>query len=74
MLIETGVWISSRINHGCFCFQSYEAAAKIERQTYKEQMAEYKAQLTPAQEEALKEEKRRKVAKRRATRKKRVSI
>ncbi|XP_060097214.1 transcription factor A, mitochondrial [Heteronotia binoei] len=51
--------------------QPYEAAAKIEMQTYKEQMAKYKAQLTPAQEEALKEEKRRKVAKRRATRKKR---
>nr|XP_056706539.1 transcription factor A, mitochondrial [Euleptes europaea] len=51
--------------------QAYEAAAKIERQTYKEQMAKYKAQLTPAQEEALKEEKRRKVAKRRATRRKR---
>ncbi|XP_054839105.1 transcription factor A, mitochondrial [Eublepharis macularius] len=51
--------------------QTYEAAAKIERQAYKEQMAKYKAQLTPAQEEALKEEKRRKVAKRRATKKKR---
>ncbi|XP_066476857.1 transcription factor A, mitochondrial [Tiliqua scincoides] len=51
--------------------QPYEAAAKIDRQVYKEQMAKYKAQLSPAQEEALKEEKRRKMAKRRATRKKR---
>lgn len=51
--------------------QSYEAAAKVERQVYKEEMAKFKAQLTPAQEEALKEEKRRKVAKRRAIRKKR---
>ncbi|XP_048362433.1 transcription factor A, mitochondrial [Sphaerodactylus townsendi] len=51
--------------------QSYEAAAKLESQTYKVQMAKYKAQLTPAQEEALKEEKRKKVAKRRAIRRKR---
>ncbi|KAL8187049.1 UNVERIFIED_CONTAM: hypothetical protein K2H54_028832 [Gekko kuhli] len=51
--------------------QAYEAAAKLERQAYKEQIAKYKAQLTPAQEEALKEEKRRKAEKRRAVRKKR---
>ncbi|KAJ6657757.1 hypothetical protein lerEdw1_001944 [Lerista edwardsae] len=51
--------------------QPYEAAAKVDRQVYKEQMAKYKAQLSPAQEEALKEERRRKVAKKRATRKKR---
>ncbi|XP_062987697.1 transcription factor A, mitochondrial [Elgaria multicarinata webbii] len=51
--------------------QPYEAAAKIDRQDYKEQIAKYKAQLTPAQELALKEEKRRKMEKRRATRKKR---
>ncbi|XP_077206533.1 transcription factor A, mitochondrial [Paroedura picta] len=51
--------------------QPYEAAAKIERQTYKEQLAKYKAQLTPEQEKALKEEKRRRSAKRKAARKKR---
>ncbi|XP_061491321.1 transcription factor A, mitochondrial [Rhineura floridana] len=51
--------------------QPYEAAAKVDRQVYKEQMAKYKAQLTPAQEAALKEEKRRKREKRRVSRKKR---
>ncbi|XP_033005033.1 transcription factor A, mitochondrial [Lacerta agilis] len=51
--------------------QPYEAAAKTDRQIYKEQMIKYKAQLTPAQEAALKEEKRRRVEKRRAARKKR---
>ncbi|XP_015283628.1 PREDICTED: transcription factor A, mitochondrial [Gekko japonicus] len=53
--------------------QPYETAATLERQAYKEQMAKYKAQLTPAQEEVLKEEKRRKAAKRKAARKKRQS-
>ncbi|XP_034993710.1 transcription factor A, mitochondrial [Zootoca vivipara] len=51
--------------------QPYEAAAKTDRQIYKEQMIKYKAQLTPAQEAALKEERRRRVEKRRAARKKR---
>nr|XP_028585463.1 transcription factor A, mitochondrial [Podarcis muralis] len=51
--------------------QPYETAAKTDRQIYKEQMIKYKAQLTPAQEAALKEEKRRRVEKRRAARKKR---
>ncbi|KAH0623564.1 hypothetical protein JD844_006454 [Phrynosoma platyrhinos] len=51
--------------------QPYEAAAKADRQVYKEQIAKYKAGLTPAQEAAIKEEKRRKLQKRRATRKKR---
>nr|XP_008117446.1 PREDICTED: transcription factor A, mitochondrial isoform X2 [Anolis carolinensis] len=49
----------------------YEAAAQTDRQIYKEQMARYKAELTPAEEAALKEEKRRKFKKRKATRKKR---
>ncbi|XP_053244559.1 transcription factor A, mitochondrial isoform X2 [Podarcis raffonei] len=54
--------------------QPYEAAAKTDRQIYKEQMIKYKAQLTPAQEAALKEEKRRRVEKRRAARKKRAKM
>ncbi|XP_024057672.2 transcription factor A, mitochondrial [Terrapene carolina triunguis] len=51
--------------------QTYEAAAKVERQAYKEELAKYKAQLSPAQILALKEERRQKRAKRKATRKKR---
>ncbi|XP_074856410.1 transcription factor A, mitochondrial isoform X2 [Carettochelys insculpta] len=51
--------------------QTYEAAAKIERQAYKEELAIYKAQLSPAQLLALKEERRQKLAKRKAMKKKR---
>ncbi|KAM7169742.1 transcription factor A, mitochondrial isoform 1-T1 [Macrochelys suwanniensis] len=51
--------------------QTYEAAAKVERQAYKEELAIYKAQLSPAQIVALKEERRQKRAKRKAMRKKR---
>ncbi|XP_037761268.1 transcription factor A, mitochondrial isoform X1 [Chelonia mydas] len=51
--------------------QTYEAAAKVERQAYKEELAIYKAQLSPAQIIALKEERRQKRAKRKAMRKKR---
>ncbi|XP_050816716.1 transcription factor A, mitochondrial [Gopherus flavomarginatus] len=51
--------------------QTYEAAAKVERQAYKEELAKYKAQLSPAQIVALKEERRQKRAKRKAMRKKR---
>lgn len=51
--------------------QTYEAAAKVDRQAYKEELAKYKAQLSPAQIVALKEERRQKRAKRKAMRKKR---
>ncbi|XP_020638831.3 transcription factor A, mitochondrial [Pogona vitticeps] len=51
--------------------QTYETAAEAEMQLYKEQLAKYKAQLTPAQEKALKEEKMQKMEKRRANIKKR---
>ncbi|XP_067408855.1 transcription factor A, mitochondrial [Emydura macquarii macquarii] len=51
--------------------QTYEAAAKVDRQAYKEELAIYKAQLSPTQRIALKEEKRRKLTKRKGTRKKR---
>ncbi|XP_053167497.1 transcription factor A, mitochondrial [Hemicordylus capensis] len=51
--------------------QPYEAASKADSQVYKEQMATFKAQLTPAQEAAMKEERRKKMAKRRAMKKRR---
>uniref|UniRef100_K7G5Y0 Transcription factor A, mitochondrial n=1 Tax=Pelodiscus sinensis TaxID=13735 RepID=K7G5Y0_PELSI len=51
--------------------QTYEGAAKVERQAYKEELALYKAQLSPTQVVALKEERRRKLAKKKAMRKKR---
>ncbi|KAJ7324204.1 hypothetical protein JRQ81_017224 [Phrynocephalus forsythii] len=59
------------LEHSQKCSTTYETAAKADIQRYKEQLAKFKAELTPAQEEALKEEKRRKIAKRRAFRKKR---
>ncbi|NWR28150.1 TFAM factor, partial [Tachuris rubrigastra] len=46
--------------------QVYEEARKTEWQRYGEQMAKYKAQLTPVQVEALKEERRRRLARRRS--------
>nr|XP_060624784.1 dnaJ homolog subfamily C member 9 isoform X2 [Anolis sagrei ordinatus] len=52
--------------------QPYEAAAKTDRLVYNEQIAKYKASLTPAEEAALKEEKRRRFKKRKATRKRRA--
>ncbi|NXT22305.1 TFAM factor, partial [Syrrhaptes paradoxus] len=52
------------------CFV-YEEATKIDLQRYGEQLAAYKAQLTPAQAAALKEEKRKRLAKRRSFRAKR---
>ncbi|XP_064001088.1 transcription factor A, mitochondrial [Pogoniulus pusillus] len=51
--------------------QVYEEAQKTDWQKYKEQMAVYQAQLTPAQTAALKEERRRRLAKRRSVRVKR---
>ncbi|NXD78355.1 TFAM factor, partial [Halcyon senegalensis] len=51
--------------------QVYEEARKTDWQRYKEQLAAYKAQLTPAQAAALKEERRRRLAKRRSFRVKR---
>ncbi|NXX49437.1 TFAM factor, partial [Tricholaema leucomelas] len=51
--------------------QVYEEARKTDWQKYKEQLAVYKAQLTPAQTAALKEERRRRLAKRRSVRVKR---
>ncbi|NXG07067.1 TFAM factor, partial [Sakesphorus luctuosus] len=51
--------------------QVYEEARKTEWQRYGEQLAKYKAQLTPAQAAALKEERRKQLAKRRASRAKR---
>ncbi|XP_075615116.1 transcription factor A, mitochondrial [Balearica regulorum gibbericeps] len=51
--------------------QVYEEARKTDWQRYEEQLAAYKAQLTPAQAAALKEERRRRLAKRRSFRAKR---
>ncbi|NXU65718.1 TFAM factor, partial [Horornis vulcanius] len=51
--------------------QVYEEAKKTDWKRYGEQMAAYKAQLTPAQAAALKEEKRKQQAKRRSIRAKR---
>ncbi|NXA79354.1 TFAM factor, partial [Thryothorus ludovicianus] len=51
--------------------QVYEEARKTEWKKYGEQMAAYKAQLTPAQAAALKEERRKQLAKRRSIRAKR---
>ncbi|PKK22024.1 ubiquitin-conjugating enzyme E2D 1, transcript variant X1 [Columba livia] len=45
--------------------QIYEDARKADWQKYQQQLAMYKAQLTPAQAAALKEERRRRLAKRR---------
>ncbi|XP_033880507.2 transcription factor A, mitochondrial [Acipenser ruthenus] len=49
----------------------YQEAALAARQVYKEEMTKFKEQLSPAQAAALKEEKRQKMARRRAIRKKR---
>ncbi|XP_075361546.1 transcription factor A, mitochondrial isoform X2 [Mycteria americana] len=54
--------------------QVYEEARKTDWQRYKEQLAAYKAQLTPAQAVALKEERRRRLAKRRSFRAKRAKL
>ncbi|NXE40834.1 TFAM factor, partial [Ptilorrhoa leucosticta] len=51
--------------------QVYEEARKTDWKRYGEQMASYKAQLTPAQAAALKEERRKQLAKRRSMRAKR---
>ncbi|NXR06261.1 TFAM factor, partial [Semnornis frantzii] len=51
--------------------QVYEEARKTDWQKYKEQLAAYKAQLTPAQAAALKEERKKQLAKRRSVRVKR---
>ncbi|NXY32416.1 TFAM factor, partial [Pomatorhinus ruficollis] len=51
--------------------QVYEEAKKTDWKRYGEQMAAYKAQLTPAQAAALKEERRKQLAKRRSMRAKR---
>ncbi|NXD44207.1 TFAM factor, partial [Copsychus sechellarum] len=51
--------------------QIYEEARKTDWKRYGEQMAAYKAQLTPAQAAALKEERRKQLAKRRSIRAKR---
>ncbi|XP_074448355.1 transcription factor A, mitochondrial [Larus michahellis] len=51
--------------------QVYEDARKTDWQKYSEQLAAYKAQLTPAQAAALKEERRKRLAKRRSFRAKR---
>ncbi|NXK05749.1 TFAM factor, partial [Herpetotheres cachinnans] len=51
--------------------QAYEEARKTDWQRYKEQLAAYKAQLTPAQAAALKEERRKRLAKRRSFKAKR---
>ncbi|XP_071420108.1 transcription factor A, mitochondrial [Pithys albifrons albifrons] len=48
--------------------QVYEEEKKTDWQRYIEQLAKYKAQLTPAQAAALKEERRKQLAKRRAFR------
>ncbi|XP_050754884.1 transcription factor A, mitochondrial [Gymnogyps californianus] len=51
--------------------QVYEEARKTDWQRYEQQLAAYKAQLTPTQAAALKEERRRRLAKRRSFRAKR---
>ncbi|NXM00873.1 TFAM factor, partial [Tyrannus savana] len=51
--------------------QVYKEAGKTDWQRYEEQLTKYKAQLTPAQVAALKEERRRQLAKRRSIRAKR---
>ncbi|XP_009994712.1 PREDICTED: transcription factor A, mitochondrial [Chaetura pelagica] len=51
--------------------QVYEEARKTDWQKYQQQLAAYKAQLTPAQAAALREEKRKRLAKRRSFRAKR---
>ncbi|NWY52303.1 TFAM factor, partial [Chionis minor] len=51
--------------------QVYEEARKTDWQRYSQQLATYKAQLTPAQTAALKEERRKRLAKRRSFRAKR---
>ncbi|XP_009883946.1 PREDICTED: dnaJ homolog subfamily C member 9 [Charadrius vociferus] len=51
--------------------QVYEEARKTDWQRYSEQLAAYKAKLTPAQAAALKEERRKRLAKRRSFRAKR---
>ncbi|NWS60526.1 TFAM factor, partial [Chunga burmeisteri] len=51
--------------------QVYEEARKTDWQRYEEQLAAYKAQLTPSQAAALKEERRKRLAKRRSFRAKR---
>ncbi|NXE24777.1 TFAM factor, partial [Ardeotis kori] len=51
--------------------QVYEEARKTDWQRYGEQLAAYKAQLTPAQATALKEERKKRLAKKRSFRKKR---
>ncbi|XP_062352252.1 transcription factor A, mitochondrial [Cinclus cinclus] len=51
--------------------QVYEEARKTDWKRYGEQLAAYKAQLTPAQAAALKEERRKQLAKRRSIRAKR---
>ncbi|XP_027764916.1 transcription factor A, mitochondrial [Empidonax traillii] len=51
--------------------QVYEEAGKTDWERYGEQMTKYKAQLTPAQVAALKEERRKQMAKRRSIRAKR---
>ncbi|POI22264.1 hypothetical protein CIB84_013989 [Bambusicola thoracicus] len=53
--------------------QVYEEARKTDWQKYQEQLAAYKAQLTPAQAAALKEERRKRLAKRRSFRIKRCT-
>ncbi|XP_049665492.1 transcription factor A, mitochondrial isoform X3 [Accipiter gentilis] len=52
--------------------QVYEESRKTDWQRYKEQLAAYKAQLTPAQAAALREERRKRLAKRRSFRAKRA--
>ncbi|NXN12059.1 TFAM factor, partial [Indicator maculatus] len=51
--------------------QAYEEARKSDWQRYKELLDAYKAQLTPAQAAALKEERRKRLAKKRSVRAKR---
>ncbi|XP_010187646.1 PREDICTED: transcription factor A, mitochondrial, partial [Mesitornis unicolor] len=48
--------------------QPYEEARKADWQKYKEQLDAYKAQLTPAQAAALKEERRKQLARRKSYR------
>lgn len=54
--------------------QPFQDASLVSREQYKLALETYKAQLTPAQTAAIAEEKRQRVAKRKAIRRKKVSV
>lgn len=54
--------------------QPFQEASLTAREQYKLALQEYKAQLTPAQSAAIAEERKQKLAKRKAIRKKKASV